>query len=119
LVVAMPLAAARQRERGFNQSLELARALVRRTSIPLAIGAVWLVRETQPQADLPWDDRARNVSGAFACTAAVAGRHVIVVDDVMTTGASLDELARTLKRAGAARVENWVVARTPAPGQRH
>ena len=119
LLVAMPLAAARQRERGFNQSLELARALSRRTSIPLAVDAVSRVRETQPQADLPWDDRARNVRGAFACTTDVADRHVVVVDDVMTTGASLDELARTLKRGGAARVENWVVARTPAPGQRH
>lgn len=119
LLVAMPLAAARQRERGFNQSLELARALSRRTSIPLAIGAVERVRETRPQADLPWDDRARNVRSAFACPTDVAGRHIIVVDDVMTTGASLDELARTLKRAGAARVENWVVARTPAPGRRH
>lgn len=119
LLVAMPLAAARQRERGFNQSLELARALSRRTSIPLAVDVVGRVRETRPQAALPWADRARNVGGAFASTADVAGRHVIVVDDVMTTGASLDELARTLKRAGATRVENWIVARTPAPGPRH
>jgi len=117
VLVAMPLAPARQRERGFNQSLELARALSRRTSIPLAIGAAARVRETRPQADLPWADRAPNIRGAFACTAAVAGRHVIVVDDVMTTGASLEELALTLRRAGACAVDNWVVARTPAPGE--
>ena len=119
LLVPMPLAPARQRERGFNQSLELARALSRRTSIPLAVDSVRRIRETRPQADLPWADRARNVGGAFDCTRSVADGRIIVVDDVMTTGASLDELARTLKRAGAARVENWVVARTPAPGQRH
>jgi predicted amidophosphoribosyltransferase len=69
------------------------------------------VRDTPPQGDLPPDARAANVRGAFACVRAVAGLSIAVVDDVMTTGASLDELAATLKRAGATRVENWVVAR--------
>ena len=66
----------------------------------------------RPQIELPWDERRRNVRGAFRCTRALAGASVAVVDDVMTTGATLDEIARTLKRAGAARVVNWVVART-------
>lgn len=118
LLVAMPLAPSRQRERGFNQSLEIARRLSGETGIALSPGAVVRVRDTRPQADLPWDDRSRNVRGAFEATTDLAGKSVIVVDDVMTTGASLDELARTLKRAGAARVENWLVARTPAPGAR-
>jgi len=116
LMVPMPLSAQRQRERGFNQSLEIARALSCRTGIPLASGIARRVRDTRPQADLPWDERGRNVRDAFACVGCVAGQRVVVVDDVMTTGASLDELARTLRRAGAIAVENWIVARTPAPG---
>jgi predicted amidophosphoribosyltransferase len=74
------------------------------------------VRETPAQASLPWADRATNIRGAFASAADLTGLRVLVVDDVMTTGASLEEFARTLKRAGAASVENWVVARTPPPG---
>jgi predicted amidophosphoribosyltransferase len=70
------------------------------------------VRHTPPQAALAWKARARNVRGAFVCDADLEGRRVAVVDDVMTTGATLDEIARTLKGAGAAQVVNWVVART-------
>jgi len=72
-------------------------------------------RDTPPQVDLPLDERARNVRGAFRCAQALERAEIAVVDDVMTTGATLDELAATLKRAGAARVVNWVVARTPPP----
>jgi predicted amidophosphoribosyltransferase len=64
---------------------------------------------------LPWTARASNVRGAFACDLELAGLRVAVIDDVMTTGASLSELARTLRAAGAASVENWVVARTLPP----
>jgi predicted amidophosphoribosyltransferase len=69
-------------------------------------------RDAAPQSELPWDERRRNVRGAFACRRPLAGALVAVVDDVMTTGSTLDEVARALKRAGAARVVNWVVART-------
>lgn len=115
-MVAVPLSARRQRERGFNQALEIARVLARRTGIPLDARAIVRTRDTPPQADLPWRERAMNVRDAFECLRPLAGLRVLVVDDVMTTGASLDELARTLKRAGAAHVENWLVARTPPPG---
>jgi len=111
-LVPMPLAGARLAERGFNQALEIARHVARRTDAPLAPALARRVRDTAPQIDLPHDARAANVRGAFECDADVAGRVLAVVDDVMTTGATLEELARTLKRAGAARVENWVVART-------
>jgi ComF family protein len=110
-VVPMPLAAPRLRSRGFNQAMEIARALARATGTTLASDRVVRVRDTPPQGDLPPDARAANVRGAFACSGAVAGHALAVVDDVMTTGASLEELAGTLKRAGAARVECWVVAR--------
>jgi predicted amidophosphoribosyltransferase len=65
-----------------------------------------------PQAALPWPERARNIRGAFVCCADVRGARIALVDDVMTTGATLTEAAKTLRRAGAARVECWVVART-------
>lgn len=110
-LVPMPLGRARLAERGFNQALEIARHLARSTGLELAPELARRVRDTAPQTDLPHDARAANVRGAFAC-GDVAGRALAVIDDVMTTGASLEELARTLKRAGAARVENWVVART-------
>jgi predicted amidophosphoribosyltransferase len=80
--------------------------------VPLLAGACRKVRDTPPQAQLPWKARAANVRGAFVCDADLAGMSVAVVDDVMTTGATLDELARNLKRAGATRVSGWVVART-------
>jgi predicted amidophosphoribosyltransferase len=73
------------------------------------------IKDGPPQATLPWKERARNIRGAFACLADLHGKKVAVVDDVMTTGASLNELALTLKQAGASRVENWVVARTLPP----
>ncbi len=112
LVVAMPLARGRLAERGFNQAHEIAKRLARLMRIPIATRLVRRTRETADQTGLAPDERARNVRGAFVCEASLAGRRIAVVDDVMTTGASLDELARTLKRAGAAQVENWVVART-------
>lgn len=112
LLVPMPLARARLAARGFNQAMEIARHLARRIGVRVDAHLAIRIRDTIPQADLPHDARAANVRGAFACRGAVAGLHLALVDDVMTTGASLEALAGTLKAAGAARVENWVVART-------
>jgi ComF family protein len=115
-LVALPLAHERQRERGYNQAFEIARVLAREWRVPLVRGGVRRALAAPPQAALPWSERAKNVRGAFACELRLEGWSVAVIDDVMTTGASLAELARTLKKAGAARVENWVVARTLPPG---
>lgn len=115
VLLPMPLHVRRLRERGFNQAVEVARPLARAAGLPLELGAVGRVLNTAPQASLPWKARRVNMLGAFRCDASFTGKTVIVVDDVMTTGATLDELARTLKRHGAARVENLVVARTPSP----
>ena len=92
--------------------MEIGRHLARMTHTPLATTAAARTRATLAQSDLPFDQRRRNVRDAFCCSVDLGGLRVAVVDDVMTTGATLDELARALKRAGAARVENWVVART-------
>ena len=108
-IVPVPLSAKRLRERGYNQAVEIARHLGR-AGIDLALCE--RTREAQPQMELPYDERQRNVRGAFRCTRELVGARIAVVDDVMTTGATLDELARTLKKAGAVHVSNWVVART-------
>jgi ComF family protein len=112
LMLPMPLAAQRLRERGFNQALEMARIISRATGIALHVDACRRVRDSAPQAALPWHERAKNIRGAFVCDADFSGKRVAVIDDVLTTGATLDELARNLRAAGAIHVEGWVVART-------
>ena len=110
--LAMPLSLARLRERGFNQSLEIAKPLCRALGLSLLPHACERIRDTESQTTLPWKERAKNVRGAFACRENLAGKHVSIIDDVMTSGASLNELAKTLKKSGAARVSAWVIART-------
>ena len=114
-VVAVPLHRQRLRERGFNQSVEIARPLARAWRLPLELHAVERIRLTPPQAGLPWRERRRNLRDAFACNLDLTGQRILVVDDVMTTGATLDAIARCLKQAGAAKVSNLVIARTPPP----
>jgi len=109
-LVPLPLSRARQRERGFNQSIEIGRVVARRTGVPL-VRHLSRIAHAPPQASLPWRDRVRNVRGAFACGDGLAGKHVAVLDDVMTTGATLDAAAAALLAAGASRVDAWVVAR--------
>ena len=108
-VVPVPLSAARLKQRGYNPAAEIARAVAFRK---LDLGLCVRSRDTPPQMGLPFDQRRHNVRGAFRCTRSLLGESVAVVDDVMTTGATLDEIASVLKAAGAARVVNWVVART-------
>jgi len=112
VIVPMPLSAQRLRERGFNQSLELARILGAHTGVPVDREACVRVRHSEAQSSLPWSKRAANVRGAFVCTRDFSGLTVAVVDDVMTTGASLDELARVLRCCGATRITGWMAART-------
>ncbi|HUX90201.1 MAG TPA: phosphoribosyltransferase family protein [Gallionellaceae bacterium] len=111
-IVAMPLHPARLRERGFNQSLQLARRIGQQLNLPVLPSACKRVRNTPSQSTLPWKERSKNMRNAFSCAAEVAGKHVAVVDDVMTTGATLNELAMALLDAGATEVSAWVVART-------
>lgn len=112
-VCGVPLAFERHAERGFNQAHEIARRLAAASGRPLRADLVLRTRNTASQMDLALAERQRNVRGAFAGRGRLGGLHVAVVDDVMTTGATLGEVAAALKRAGAARVLNLVVARTP------
>jgi ComF family protein len=114
-VVPVPLSATRLRERGYNQAVELARPLAQAAHATLELALCERTRDAPPQTELPWAERGRNVRGAFRCVRSLAGMSIAVVDDVMTTGATLDEIASTLKAAGAHRVVNWVVARTSPP----
>lgn len=112
LLIPMPLHPQRLQERGFNQAVEIARKLAQQNGCLLSLGSVIRTRHGEPQASLPLAQRAKNVKGIFATTQDLRGKSVWMVDDIMTSGASLNELAKTLKKAGAAKVECVVAART-------
>jgi ComF family protein len=114
LLIPVPLHASRLRERGYNQALELARPLAQALAIPLRHDLLLRTRATPAQANLDAKARRRNLKGAFSIVEnAAMPAHVVVIDDVMTTGATLRECARTLLRAGVARVDVWALARAP------
>lgn len=115
----VPLSHARMRQRGYNQAWELARQLGRRRGWPTHADVLHKHRDTPMQSDLSLAERQVNLDGAFEVSAAhrrhVHGQAMMLVDDVMTTGATLRALTHLLRQAGAASVEVWVLARTPAP----
>lgn len=111
-ILPMPMHPTRLQERGFNQSLELAKSIAKHWQLPIALPHCQRVKNTPPQASLPLKDRVRNIKGAFSCDDYFMGKRVAIVDDVMTSGASLNELAKILKQAGAIEVTCWVIART-------
>jgi ComF family protein len=111
VLLPVPLARTREQERGFNQAALVAERLAERSCLPVRPGWLVRVRPTAPQSELSSAERRANVRGAFAAAPAVAGRSVIVVDDVLTTGATAAECARALRAAGAARVGVLTVAR--------
>jgi ComF family protein len=116
-LVPVPLHRARLRERGYDQALELARPLARGLGLALRTDLLRRTRATAAQSDLAAAARRRNVRGAFVVdTCAGVPAHVALVDDVMTTGATLGECARALRAAGVARVDVWVAARVPGVG---
>lgn len=112
LLIPMPLHPQRLQGRGFNQAVEIARQLATQTGCHLSLDSVIRTRHSEPQASLPLAQRARNVKGIFATTQPLSGKSVWIVDDIMTSSASLNELAKTLKKAGAVKVECAVAART-------
>ncbi len=111
-VIAMPLHPAKLRERGFNQSLLLAATVARELKLKLLPDACQRVRDTPPQSALPWKERKKNVRNAFCCDMDLTGKRIVLVDDVLTTGASLNALAEAVSKQGAIEVGAWVVART-------
>ncbi|MEJ8568156.1 ComF family protein [Elongatibacter sediminis] len=115
-LVPVPLHFVRRAKRGFNQSELLAWRLGSVLEMPVDCGLLRRARATSAQSGLDLRSRRRNLRGAFRCGGA-AGRRIALVDDVLTTGTTLNECARTLLKAGAVEVAAWVVARVPAPWQ--
>lgn len=115
LIIPMPMHPTRLKERGFNQALEIAKVLHQsfgqKHGAKLDYKCVLRQTLTPPQASLPLKARVKNIKGAFKVKHPLNGKRIAIVDDVMTSGASLNELAKTLKQAGATHVECWVIAR--------
>jgi ComF family protein len=120
LMLPVPLGSQRLHERGYNQSWELARRCANQLGCDAQAALLLRIKETAHQLALPRARRAANVRGAFAIEPTrrteVQGRHIALIDDVMTTQATASEASRVMLEAGAASVQVWVVARTPRPG---
>lgn len=113
VLVPVPLHKGRLAERGYNQALEIARVVGRALALPVDPSCCKRRLPTLPQAALAVDARRRNIRGAFSARAPLGWRHLAILDDVVTTGSTVEELARVLRRAGAERIQVWAVARTP------
>jgi ComF family protein len=111
-LVPVPLHARRLRERGYNQATEIARTLGRALGLPVLVGGIARRGRHGPQTGQTAAERVRNVTGAFAVRRNVAGLRIAIVDDVITTGATVNALAAELLAAGAARCDAWTIART-------
>lgn len=115
LVVPVPLHRRRLRQRGFNQAIEIGKPLCAQLSLPLALNACQRLRDAHPQQGLSRRQRARNLRGAFTATCEVTGKHVALLDDVVTTTSTANAATQSLLDAGAISCEVWCFARTPAP----
>ncbi len=113
VIIPVPLHHKRLQERGYNQALELARPISRQLNIPLDFSSCRRVLNTHSQSTLHERERRSNIRGAFKLSGKIAANHVALLDDVVTTGSTVTELAKTLRRAGVQRVDVWAVARTP------
>ena len=113
LAIPIPIHKSRLVERGFNQATELARVLCKRTGLPLDASVLYKRRNTRPQAYLPFEERLINLEGAFAVRhpERIQGQRILLIDDVMTTGCTLHEAARTLREAGSGQVIAYTLAR--------
>ena len=113
LIIPVPLHSRRLKERGFNQALLLAHQVSETYHIPLSSDNLFRVRRTRPQVELTGEERRKNVEGAFALRRPgdITDRRVVIIDDVFTTGATMNECAAVLKRSGAAQVTALTLAR--------
>lgn len=114
VIVPVPIHSSRMVDRGFNQSEELANRFARRIALPVAKGALHKPKRTKHQVELPFDERATNIRGSFAAkhVGRIQGKRVLLVDDVFTTGSTLDEAARVLLAAGASSVRAYTLAKS-------
>lgn len=110
-LIPVPLHAKRLRERGYNQSVELSQALSTRLNIPTLTDHISRIKNTSPQARLPYKKRKQNLKGAFSIEQSDLPEHVAIIDDVLTSGHTANEVARTLRKAGVMIIEVWTIAR--------
>lgn len=110
-IIPVPLHSARYRQRGFNQALEIARTVAKELDIPLDLASCIRHRDTPHQTGLVAKQRRRNMRNAFALVKPIEAGHMALIDDVMTTGSTVQEIAGLLKKAGVSRVDVWVCAR--------
>lgn len=111
-ILPVPLHPKRQRERGFNQAIELARPIAEHFNMPLLLDVVTRQRDTATQTSLDARQRRKNLRGAFEVTKTIPHDHIAIVDDVVTTGTTIRELAKTLRKAGIHRIDCWAIAKT-------
>lgn len=111
VVVPVPLHKKRQRQRGYNQSLELAKQLRKIIGIKIENELCQKIRNTDPQSMLPIKHRRKNIKGAFVLNNTPVPKHIAIVDDVITTGSTINELAGLFKKAGCETIEAWAIAR--------
>ncbi|MDX1496537.1 MAG: ComF family protein [Salinisphaeraceae bacterium] len=114
-IIPVPLHRQRLRERGYNQALEIARPVARKLGLPLDIRTAHRQRHTEAQSELKRKARQKNMRGAFSVARSLEGQSIAIVDDVVTSTATVAELAKALCEAGAERIQVWAVARAPAP----
>lgn len=111
VILPIPLHPSRLRERGFNQALEIAKPIAKRLALPLDHQGIGRQKATQAQSGLSAEDRKKNIAEAFVITGNYTGLRVAVIDDVITTGLTMAECCKVLKRQGVARIDVWCCAR--------
>ena len=112
LLIPIPLHPRRLRQRGYNQSLELAKILSKQLSIPFCSKSLNRIKDSQPQTSLPYKERAKNIQRAFKVVNTMLPTHIALIDDVLTTGHTANVAAKALRRAGVITIEVWTIART-------
>ena len=111
-LIPVPMHRKRLTQRGFNQAMELCHVLSKELNIPILSNAIIKKKATEAQANLTAKQRRQNLKGSFAINEVINAQHIAIVDDVMTTGATMNELAKLLKKAGVKHIQAWVCART-------
>lgn len=111
-LIPVPLHKKRQAQRGYNQSLELAKHLSKKLAIPVNTNLCERIVNTNPQSELPMKSRQKNVKDAFTLNNNNVPKHIVIIDDVITTGSTINEISRLFKKAGCEQIDIWAIART-------
>lgn len=111
-IIPVPLHPEKMKVRGFNQAIEISRHVSKQTGIPVLPNSCLRVRDTPSQIELPWKKRQQNVRNAFVCKSDLTNKHIAILDDVMTSGATANALAKEIIKQGATKISVWIVARS-------